>query len=68
MYTLNFPIHYPRCNSQGLGSELKTLREREREKKKGTPLKRVTGVNKWPAALDILSLYVTDTLKHTDTL
>lgn len=65
MYTLNFAIHYPRCNSQGLGSELK---HSEREKKKGTPLKRVTGVNKWPAALDILSVYVTDTLKHTDTL
>lgn len=63
MYTLNFPIHYPRCNSQGLGSELKTERERE---EKGDSIKRVTGVNKWPAARDMLSYYVTH--KHTDAL
>lgn len=36
MYTLNFPIHYPRCNSQGLGSELKTQWER---KEKGDSIK-----------------------------
>lgn len=65
MYTLNFPIHYPRCNSQGLGSELKTLRVREREEK-GDSIKRVTGVNKWPAALDLLSFSVTH--EHTDAL